>query len=173
MSRARTIANFGDGLVTADLPSDLGIVGGDLPTGSVLQVVRGSSTTQTNTTSSTYANLGSLDTSITPQFASSKILVFMTVSVHGDADADPQNVEGQFKLIRTLNGDTDLYETAIFVVARGGRVDHAPLTFNYLDSPNTTSSTSYRFFFRRNGGDRGLYINRTELGSVVLMEIAG
>ena len=162
-----------DGVVTAaDLASGA-ITSAALPTGSVLQVVSNSTTSQTATTSSTYANLSGLDTSITPTSTSSKILIFLSVPLSGDTDVDGHDVEGQFKLIKTSGGDSDVFESAASMVSRAGQGRFWSWSPNIIDSPATTSAVSYRFFYKRTGGNRSLLINYAQTATMVLMEIAG
>ena len=174
MSRARTIANFGDGLVTADLPSDLGIVGGDLPAGSVLQVVSNTSNTTESTTSTSYSELSSISASITPSSTSSKILVNLSVGVHGDSDQDGHDVGVQVKLTQTISGtETTVRESNSVGAARGGQMSIMTTDIQALASPNTTSSVTFKFYYRRTSGNRNLYVNSNRLAAITLTEIAG
>jgi hypothetical protein len=108
--------------------------------GKVLQVVMGTSSTSTATTSTTYADT-TLSATITPSASTSKVLVFTNQSVSSS---------------RASSGDTQSYiqllrgSTAI-VTDPYGRVGAASVTelvgevnFAYLDSPATTSSTTYK-----------------------------
>ena len=182
MTRARTIANFGDGIATADIgdgqittakiASDA-ITDALLPAGSVLQVVQNSTTTAASTTSSTYANLGDLDASITPTSASSKILIFLSVPVNGDADNDTFDIFGQFKIVATSGGDRDVFESASGRLSKGGQGRFWSWSPVVEDSPNTTSTVSYRFFYKRTSGNASLQVNNTQTATIALMEISG
>ena len=112
-----------------------------LPTGSVLQVVRGEYTTTTSTTNtSNWTNIGSA--TITPSAASNKILITATYHVSGI---------GAMRLLRNstaLNTPSSNYMTYAYYpnANQGGwnsNSDRTTLSMQYYDSPATTSSTTY------------------------------
>jgi len=152
-----------------------------LPAGSVLQVVYGSSNTVvTSTTTTRNGAATGLTATITPSSASSKILVLWQVA----NSVDPTN-NIYINLLR--NGVTELLIGSggtFNVTAKGygiAYVDNmaAPSTGTYLDSPATTSATTYAPYFFVQGGTG--YINRSAsnpvntvvTSSITLLEIAG
>lgn len=137
------------------------------PAGSVIQVVSATYSTFTTSTSATYADTG-LTASITPTSSSSKILV--VVSQNGVGKSGNQQVS-----IRLFRGATNIVQmgeddgnTGTTTANYFGSVSTA-----YLDSPATTSSTTYKTQFRTPSGGSAAYV---QLGSAVstitLMEIA-
>jgi len=103
--------------------------------------------------------------SITPKFSSSKILITGNIAFHAD-DAD-----SYFSV--TLNrGATQLVTTysAVGYLKAGGERTHGPI--HHVDSPNTTSSTTYKVSIIRNSGSGTIRANFTNYGSFTLMEIA-
>jgi hypothetical protein len=113
--------------------------------GKVLQVVSANTSTVTTTTSGSYVDATNLTASITPAAATSKILVLVELQVSCERDNFP-NIGA--KLLRdatviatkedffTSNqGSTNPNGIPKFVVS-------APIM--YLDSPSTTSSTTYK-----------------------------
>ena len=110
-----------------------------LPTGSVLQVVNGTTSTLASSSSGTFVDT-TLTATITPQFATSKILVIVQQTGCGKTSGD---VTLQLLLVR--NG-TGLFEFE----ASGGWVGAANNNFIgtcgtcYLDSPATTSALTYK-----------------------------
>lgn len=116
----------------------------DLPTGSVLQVVSATKTDTFSTTSSSYVDVTGLSVSITPSSASNKILITGLVNFGGANDV------AFIRLVRD--------STAICVgQAAGNRIsamaqqrnspdtaDAEAASVNFLDSPNTTSSVTYK-----------------------------
>lgn len=172
MSRARTIANFGDGLVTADLPSDLGIVGGDLPAGSVLQTVTSNTdlTINIQTGSTSFATVSDAEIAITPISANSKIRVYMGGWImHFNPDANPQNKGGSVTIMRSVNSGSFANVTGgrgldgIFKVASGGsHWEEHVAHLEYLDEPTYTvgQEIKYRAGFRRQTNtDGAFYLN--------------
>jgi hypothetical protein len=112
--------------------------------GSVLQVQSTNLTTTVTSTSTSYADITGLSTTLTPANSANKVLVMVTLSLATDA----ANATG-FRLIRT---STSIGEGA----AAGSRVtaiasDYVnfanpsqQVSFHFLDSPATTSSTTYK-----------------------------
>lgn len=115
--------------------------------GKVLQVVAANNTTQVSSTSTTYADTG-LTATITPSATTSKILVIITQAVTVDRSAT--SAAARMQLMR---GGTVLTELAggthkntygaefvgpTYMNIRGDR------SIQYLDSPSTTSATTYK-----------------------------
>ena len=143
-----------------------------LPTGSVLQVVNTDYQTETSLTSTTYTEITGLATAITPTSSSSKVLITGTLQVgHNSATG------GAIQLYRgsTLIG-RDPFKWFYFGASNdvGGTI-----AWSYLDSPATTSSTTYKVYWRCDNVNP-IYLNRTaanttiEKGSsqITLMEIS-
>lgn len=137
----------------------------DMPSGSVIQVVTGTTTSETFTTSTSFVDT-SLSVIITPKFNTSKI--FITVSNLGIS------LNTQYVIHKLLRGST---------VICG---DHAYNNNNYwmpvnfamsiLDSPATTSATTYKTQIRlSNAGDLRYNYGGDGSGSnasITAMEIA-
>jgi len=134
--------------------------------GKVLQVVNATYNTETQNNTNTFADSG-LTATITPSSATSKILVF--VSQSGIAKTDNTRVA-----VRLLRGATELI---IFEATAGNTGDTSIInvgggTTTYLDSPNTTSATTYKTQFR--SVDNTTYARVQQSGaasSITLMEI--
>lgn len=133
----------------------------DLPSGSVLQVVSVNFTGQLNTTSLSYVTTG-LTASITPKFASSKILAIASGNIYGN-------------LFGTIyrNGSVDLAQNANGLI--GSNVTNvSTATGVVLDSPSTTSSTSYAVYIKAPSGGSSPWWNiNSATTNITLMEIAG
>jgi hypothetical protein len=120
-----------------------------LPTGSVLQVVTASTTTSTSTTSITYVPT-SVAVSITPTSSSSKILILHS----GMGNIQTASVWCWVTLYR---GATNLYAGGASdafggVLVAGSSDAQIPVSIIYLDSPATTSSTTYTVYIRNSNG---------------------
>jgi len=129
-------------------------VSGGVPTwsspaggGKVLQVVQGTYSTATATTSTSYVDTN-LTASITPSSTSSKILVIATLpmKINGSAGDD---LQGSMQLVR---GSTSIlnYENNLSIYL-GAAQWKFPLSMTYLDSPSTTSSTAYKVQIKSQG----------------------
>jgi hypothetical protein len=106
------------------------------PTGSILQVVMGTTNTQTVTTSTVGVNTA-LSVNITPKSASSKILVtsFNEFLLHTNNIA--------VSILRLRRGATVLDAGASLYFATSTSGIQVPASLGILDSPNTTSTITY------------------------------
>jgi hypothetical protein len=137
--------------------------------GQVLQVVQATTTTETATTSTSFVDT-TATASITPKFSTSKILVLF----QGSSFEIDNNTFGYFRLLR---GSTVLCGSGRVCQGASGLVNANP-SLNYLDSPATTSSTTYKVQIASFSGGNfimgyGSSGTNSPLASVTLMEIAG
>ena len=136
--------------------------------GKVLQVVQGISTTSTSTTSTSFVT-ANLSASITPSSASNKILIML----HGCCDTDAIGRQLYLAIFRgatNLSGGTSLSFTSSYNSA-GRSINTAALT--HLDSPSTTSSTTYTLYIKSDSGDNVEFCSQGTEARIILMEIAG
>ena len=155
----------GDGTITG-LDAD-GISSQPVFPGNVLQVVQGTtSTAAASTSSTTYADTN-LAATITPTSASSKILV---VAHQGGCFC---GTVANGLDIRLLRGATAITNIAI-AYNYGAADDIMGIPVVYLDSPETTSSTTYKTQFKRFTGAGTANVQANSNPSyMILMEIAG
>ena len=141
-----------------------GVVAGALPAGSVLQVVSTTKTDTFSTTSSPFVDITGLSVSITPRSTSSTILVNFSVNRGASVGA----ISG-FQLLRGATaiciGDAASLRTRATTGAYPGSADasNAIITSGmiYLDSPATTSATTYKLQVKSDVSGQTTYINRT------------
>ena len=141
----------------------------NMPTGSVLQVVNAVSSAQASTTGGTYV-ASPITATITPKFATSKILVLINNTEAQKSNAAALN---RIKMNLCRNGSQviEFHSDLLFTNAAG--VNTGSSSFSYLDSPATTSATTYKTQFASNGGTGAVYVQNSNLPSVItLMEIA-
>ncbi len=112
--------------------------------GKVLQVVYANYATQTSNSTSTYADTG-LTASITPSSASSKVLVLVTVFA-AKSDANSLN-RIAMNLVRGSTQVIEWLDDYGFFTATAMRF-YGTFSFNYLDSPSSTSSLAYKVQFK-------------------------
>jgi hypothetical protein len=159
----------GDGTITGLTATGISAVQ-QLPAGSVLQVVNATYGTQVNTSSSTYIDTG-LTASITPKFATSKILIIASVNGLEKSSANANNSIA----LRLLQNSTTLstfIRYALWTNSTFSLVGSSGC-INYLDSPATTSSTTYKLQFANENNGAAVTINSTGSASfITLMEIA-
>jgi hypothetical protein len=131
--------------------TDMDFVWANAP-GKVLQVVYGSTTTQTTSTTTTYADT-TLSLSITPSSATSKVMVLATQNLAVDRSSGGQY--SRLRLVRgattvlTIGGSTNEQMFGVEVYASGTTYIELDgvVPVNYLDSPATTSATTYKTQF--------------------------
>lgn len=152
------------------------------PAGHIVQtVISESDQTQANqvviTSSGSWVNTGNTAT-ITPKFATSKILINVHDPIVGDADQDGHNVYAGWRLYR---GTSTVLKTFAYngseldslLISRGGQQSASTMSTTHLDSPATTSSITYKTMVNRySSSNRELRINWPSTQSMTLMEIA-
>jgi hypothetical protein len=151
-------------------------------TGSVLQVVNTLKTDDwVATTGVTYTDVTGLTASITPSSTSNKILV--TVSLCASSDG------GNFGYARILRDATEIGSSTGSVTAFGsvlhdggtsGGNYYKTISTSYLDSPSTTSSTTYKIQMRHHIAGGIVSVNRRAgftgifgTSTITLTEISG
>jgi len=152
--------------VAAGVPSWAAPAGG----GKVLQVVSATySTTATNSTN-TFADTG-LTASITPSSASSKVLVLVNQAGISKSNG---NSNSQC-IIRLMRGATQLIGDFCGAGAFTNTLDYNYIGASgtsYLDTPATTSSTTYKTQFKNDVNASNVEVNNPSATStIVLMEI--
>ena len=137
--------------------------------GSVLQVVNATYSTQVTLGTATLTDTG-LTASITPKFSTSKILVI--VSQNGVGQAGGSNITLTLKLLRN---STSLINFENTIAYTGGATNlRCASSTNYLDSPASTSSVTYKTQFANNAATGSAYVQAgNETSTITLMEIAG
>jgi hypothetical protein len=139
--------------------------------GKVLQVVNATYSTETTTTSATYADTG-LTATITPTLNTSKILVIVSQPYQQSVSSSGNELVANIKIVRA---STDLTAQGFTLRASAYSSELAlRTTFNYtyLDSPATTSATTYKTQFN-NANTTGNFriCNNSTIASITLMEI--
>jgi hypothetical protein len=141
--------------------------------GKILQVVNATYGVATSTTSTTLSDTG-LTASITPLFATSKVLIFVNVNgcFKGNTDTALQLVLLRSSTQILLMDDLIAYTGSTTLNAVGSS------SASYLDSPATTSSTTYKVQFATGTSGRSVTVqnynslNGNTKSTMTLMEIA-
>jgi hypothetical protein len=172
----------GNGTMTVGNGDITGLVAGALPSnvigaGAVLQILSTTKTDTFSTTSTSFVDVTGLTVSITPTSSSSKILIFATVPV-GHASSRVARVN----LVRNSTTINQPTPSQTFSATKNGYIQTGDTSssadFHFLDSPATTSSTTYKIQVCTNSGDFALYVgNRTNQdmnspSTITVMEIA-
>ena len=186
-----TSADITDGIITnADIASGAAIAQSKIAGsfGKVLQVV---STTKTDTYSSsatTFTDVTGMSLSITPSSSSNKVLVLITANIGVSEHANVRLVRGSTNI---FVGDSagSRQQASIYIFGRStiGATSYEgaiPSIISHLDSPATTSSTTYKlqsfvndpswvFNLNRSASDANSASYGRLASSITLLEIAG
>ena len=132
-----TIATIDDGGIDLASGKEFSVNGTALSGGGkILQVVTGTSSTDTSVTSTSYTD-STLSASITPSATSSKILILVSQTV--SVSRDSGNAIGTLNIMRAT---TQVWEGYVGVGSANGTLGQTSVM--YLDSPSTTSATTYK-----------------------------
>ena len=176
------------GTTVLDLPATSGTVAltSQIPTSKVLQVISGTPKTDTfTTTSGSYVDVTGLSVTITPTSATSTILVLFQVNGSQEVGAGRTSL----KLLRgsTVIDAGDVAGSRTPALGGFSAIDQSitstPVSGSFLDSPATTSSTTYKIQVAMAAGSGTAYINRTMqdadnanqirmASTIIVMEIA-
>jgi hypothetical protein len=137
--------------------------------GKVLQVVNATTNTAVTNSTNSYVDTN-VTATITPTLATSKVLVL--VSQNGGAKSN-QNASNALN-IRLMRGATSILQFVKYgnYTADTTRLAGMSFSTNYLDSPNTTSATTYKVQFANvnNGPSVGVQ-EQDEYSTITLIEI--
>ena len=164
-----------DGTIATAKIVDDAVTAAKLAAGVIVQVVQ---TAKTDTTSesdpSTYEDITGMSVTITPTASSSKILVFADLAL-GLSNFESNHLS--WRLLRgstaigvsTTASDADLTGTG--GMHKGGSTVTTPYFFGhskmFLDSPSTTSATTYKCQWSSNDSGPTLYLNRRGYGTTI------
>jgi hypothetical protein len=139
--------------------------------GSVLQVVNATYATQVSNSTSTYADTG-LTATITPKFSTSKILVL--VNQNGlQRNAGDNYAQLYLQLVRNSSALFSILAAWSYNGASGFYPSASGSTC-YLDSPATTSATTYKTQFQQGSNTPSVTVQAgSSTSTITLMEIAG
>ena len=134
-----SVGGLPDGIVDTDMLATDAVTAakiGSLPSGSILQVVQTIKSNIFTTTSSSFVDVTGLSASITPSSSSNKILCVVNVGI-GTSSTGADNK------VQVLRGSTEIVANDVLV-----RTDSVSICQNWnisvLDSPSTTSATTYK-----------------------------
>jgi hypothetical protein len=154
------------------------VVSSGMPLGAVLQVVSTAKTDAFSTSSGTFVDITGMSVSITPTASSSKIMVFCSMPIVG-----PDTSSGVgFALNRNgtlINQSTaGTTQNGVAVCFWASTSIYGGTSFNYLDSPATTSALTYKIQMLTSSSTT-CYINRRNVDTyfgasctLTVMEIA-
>ena len=157
--------------VTGTLPT------ANLPAGSILQVVEGTSSPEHEATGSADQDIG-LSVAITPSSSSSKVLVTVSflykifLSGSYGSTAQFQLLRGSTAIITRSGGTNQDYNVEASALSTSNYVTMATqLNMQILDSPSTTSATTYKVQSTGVSSTRVRCMLNNVRGSIVAYEV--
>ena len=153
--------------------------------GGIIQVKMGTLTSKFNTASSTMVDSG-LSVTITPKFNTSKILVQVSL---GSLSNNERYKRAFMNIVRgstnVITGDAATgHEVTAALNSRSADDNHIqiPVSFMVLDSPATTSATTYKVQLSRGADSGTVYLNGSAgadayagnaASTIIVMEVSG
>lgn len=147
-----------------------------LAAGSIVQVVENSLTTSKTVASTTYTDTD-LSASITPSATSNKVLILVSMSLLSSRAASDFL---QYSFLRILRGSTSIKDFGQVLgiraaIGTAGVMEVSGHVFiSYLDSPSTTSSTTYKTQTKASttNSSGATYVNyETQPSTMTLLEV--
>ena len=132
--------------------------------GKVLQVVTTTKTDTFTSDSTTYVDITGITASITPAATSSKILILSSLSFTNDYSGSALNhvylmlLRGTTEIVKGDAASSRTRATHVISSQFGDEMKATP--FVYLDSPSTTSATTYKIQ-AKSGNANDFFLNRS------------
>jgi hypothetical protein len=190
LTRIKSLGITDGTIVNADINASAAIAGTKISGsfGKVLQVVSTNKTDTTSTSSGSFSDITGMSVSITPSSASSKIFIIFTINL----GIQEGRYGSHIKLLRNST-DINIGDTAGSRISStvskispndSGSPDYMfTLTHNFLDSPSTTSATTYKLqwltlystasYLNRSFDDTDSGDRARTASTITVMEIAG
>ena len=168
-----------DGTGTIALQNQLsGMTSASMPTGSVLQVTSGESTSAFSTSSTSWVAVSTLQDTITTVAANSKILITMTAPWQLQSSAS-------IRAVVSIRSSVDSYAASLFeqIFVLESNWHQLGNSMQFLHSPSQAAGTAitYKGYTKRHSGSGSIYLpdlwgantSGVPTSIVTLMEIAG
>jgi len=153
--------------------------------GGIIQVVQTTKTDTFNTAATSFTDITGLSATITPKFSTSKILFQYCVSYsHRNCYAYFQLVRGSTPIF-IADASSNRQRTTFGTWSNNDDGDYLTHLFSglYLDSPATTSATTYKvqtfaqtsssIWINRSKGDDDATYEPRQASNIILMEVSG
>ena len=130
-------------------------------TGSILQVVQATYTNNTSFATGTTQLITGLSASITPSSSSNKILILFTVNMGATNNQPGIIIYRNGSALTASTGDGGGSRSRVTTAgAVTGNAYITPCSNSFLDSPATTSATTYALYLTNNSGGTA-YVNQS------------
>ena len=154
----------------------LSFAGVSASAGQVIQVVQTFKSNSFTSSSTSYVDITDLSVTITPSSASNKILVLIAISPSASDDSLFQLLRGA-TVIGSSTGQTN---NAFAYISATFNNTAIPIGIHFLDSPSTTSATTYKIQGKCHAGGQQFVLNKRNGDStfgasstITVMEVKG
>ena len=138
--------------------------------GKILQVVTATDSSGRSTTSTSFVTASNtMSGSITPSSASSKVFITVSGNIY-------QQTGGKYIYATIFRGSTDLgasSDRGLTNIYANPNDSGGSLAMSILDSPSTTSATTYQVYFRTTSGGTSVLNESNTKGTITAFEIEG
>ena len=136
------------------------------------QIVQATTTTSTSTSSTSYVDCTNMNATITPTLSTSKVLVTVSYQMGVDGAATGYPV-GNTQLVRgstAIWADAGAISLYIFNPSNvlGGYMQQTH-SYSYLDSPSTTSATTYKLQVKKYSGAISCIFNPSAITATIIL----
>ncbi len=172
-----SVGGLPDGIVDTDMLAAGAVTAPKRGAGAILQVVQTFKNDSFSTTSTSYVDITGFSVTITPSSTSNKILLlnFAGLSTDGNSSVQYINLLRGSTAIAQPSVSTGFSSTAtMFPQSISNMISWS---YSFLDSPNTTSATTYKWQIKGYTGTQ--YINQRAINdmprtaTMIAMEVAG
>ena len=166
---ARSATALDATILTGALPAISGASLTGITTGKILQIQSASWTAGASTSSTSFEGTVFSDT-ITPSATSSKIWIVINGGRSSYGSGTAEGVTSLYKQVGGSGGYSEVVSMMEANVNEAGGYGKPSLSFNYLDSPSTTSAIEYKIYFKTNANTFHLNSSNARL-SISLLEV--
>lgn len=145
--------------------------------GKILQVVSTTKVNSFSTTSTSLVDITDLSVAITPSSASNKVLVIANSNMaHSSSSGEVLQLVRDSTTLCVSTAGSSLNGTFSSNIFNATNNQSEPIAFSFLDSPATTSATTYKLQVRTSGGT--VYVNQNTGGTyaststITVMEVS-
>jgi len=171
---ARLAVGANNTVLTADSSTATGLKWAAASSGKVKQIVQATTTAFFSTNSTTLVDITGMSATITPTASDSKILAL----IHSPALYRGGGAGNNYLNLRLVRGSTAVYDANFWGNGFSNGVDYTAFSLEYtayfLDSPATTSSTTYKMQMKNSVAQTSYWNyngSSTEVASLLLIEI--